>query len=292
MNQISWRHHYIPQFYLKGFTSGNGSFKIFDIQKNRFIKEGKDFYPESFFFEKDANSIYTEKGRSDFIEEAFKIMDTKTAEVFNRLNNSSSNENFNVNDNDIALLEYFIGILYWRIPSKFEELKELIERKKLKEIGLKINNQGKKTEDSIGEQRLRNDSNFVKSMKFLFPSISYPEVFDSNIPYIMSLPEGLPSICSDNPIICLNPATFKVYSDDLILPLSSNKLFIRGGKLNDFMSTVKIEIDLLTFKQAIKYVSCTDERYIYMLEDLYQKSYRDLNNLRYSIFKQILNNTS
>ena len=28
MNQISWRHHYIPMFYLKGFTSKSGKFKI------------------------------------------------------------------------------------------------------------------------------------------------------------------------------------------------------------------------------------------------------------------------
>ena len=83
MNQISWRHHYIPQFYLNGFTSKNGNFKIYDIQKKFFIKKGKDFTPRSYFFEEDGNTMITDSGNTDFIEESFKDIDSKTAEVFN-----------------------------------------------------------------------------------------------------------------------------------------------------------------------------------------------------------------
>ena len=43
---ISSRHHYIPQFYLRGFTNESGNFKIYDVQQKRFIKNGKDFYPK------------------------------------------------------------------------------------------------------------------------------------------------------------------------------------------------------------------------------------------------------
>ena len=71
--------------------------------------------------------------------------------------------------------------------------------------------------------------------------------------------------------------------------MTSNKLFIRGEKLIDFKSSVKIEIDLLTFKQAKNFVSCTDEKYINELDKLYQKGNKNLNDLRISIFKQILN---
>ncbi len=291
MNQISWRHHYIPQFYLNGFTSINGHFKIYDVQKNDFLKNGKDFYPESFFFEKDGNSMITEDGKVDSIENSFKVMDSKTAEVFNRINNSTSKEKYNIDENDIALLQYFIGIMYWRIPSNFDEIKNIVERKRFREIGLKIvNQQGEIIDDSEFETRLKSDDNFFKAMKFHFPSISYPEIFNCNTHlHIISTSQGFPSICSDNPIICRNPETFRVYSDDFIFPLTSTKLFIRGENLIDFMNTVKIEIDLLTFKQAKKYVSCTDEKYLVELEKMYQKSSKNLNDLRFSIFKQILN---
>ena len=254
MNQISWRHHYIPQFYLNGFTSLNGTFKIYDVNKKKFVKGGKDFYPKSYFFEKDGNSMISENNKTDFIEDAFKKMDDKTAEVFNRLNSSSAQENYNINENDIALLQYFIGIMYWRIPTNFDEIKNLVKKKRFKEIGLKVlNRQGDKVDDSELERNLKNDTNFFKAMKFHFPSITYPKLFNCQTPlHIMPLPDGLPSICSDNPIICRFPSTFRVYADDFIFPLTSNKLFIRGEKLIDFISSVKIEIDLLTFKQAKK----------------------------------------
>ena len=184
--------------------------------------------------------------------------------------------------------------MYWRIPSNYDEIKYLIDRKKLKELGLIIKNkEGGTVEDSQVEKRLKTDINFFKAMKLWFPSISYPEIFDCSTPlHIMDFPEGLPSICSDNPIICRNPDTFRVYTDDFIFPLNSTKIFIRGQKLIDFMSTVKIEIDLLILKQARKYVSCTDERYIDELNKLYVQKYKNLDNLRQSIFKQILNYTT
>jgi hypothetical protein len=291
MNQISWRHHYIPQFYLNGFTSKDGKFKIYDIQKKDFIKKGKDFSPESYFFEEDGNAMITENGSTDFIEEYFKKIDGKAAEVFNRINKSSSIEKYNINDDDIAMLQYFIGIMYWRIPTNYDEIRSIIDQKKLKELGLILKNKNNETSDDTElENRLKKDVNFFKAMKFHFPIISYPEIFNCKTPlHIKPIPDGLPLICSDNPIICRNPDTFRVYSDDFIFPLTSTKLFIRGEKIIDFMSTVKIEIDLLTYKQAKKYVSCTDERYLTELDKMFLKSNKNLNDLRFSIFKQILN---
>lgn len=290
MFQTSWRHHYIPQFYLHGFTSKDGTFKIYDTQRNDFIKKGKYFSPESYFFEEDGNTIITDSGQTDFIEESFKKMDSKAAEVFYRINKSSSKDQYNIDSNDIALLQYFVGIMYWRIPSNYDEIKNIIDQKKLKEIGLIIKNkEGETVEDSQLVKRLKTDVNFFKAMKFWLPSISYPEIFGCNTPlHIMSFAAGLPSICSDNPIICRNPNTFRVYSDDFIFPLNSTKIFIRGQKLVDCMSTVKTEIDLLIFKQAKKYVSCTDERYINELNKLYAQKYKNLDVLRQSIFKRML----
>lgn len=289
MNQTSWRHHYIPQFYLKGFTSDNGKFKIFDIQKRTFLQKGKSFPAKSYFFEVDGNSIITEDGISDFIEDSFKSIDNKTAAVFNRMNNNSAIEKFGLTGDDIALLQYFVGVMYWRIPANFEEIKNIVERKRLREIGLKILNQKGEIIDNIEfENKLKNDLNFFKAMKFHFPSITYPELFECKTPlHILPLPKGLPSICSDNPIICRFPDTFRVYSDDYIFPLSSTNLFIRGQNLMDFMTSVKIEIDLLTYKQAKRYVSCTDEKYLKELDRMFQSCKGGLEGLRFSIFKQI-----
>ena len=71
MNQRSWRHHYIPKFYLKGFVSEKGTFKIFDIKKGKFVRDGKDFSPESYFFEKKGNTLANDKSETDFLESSY-----------------------------------------------------------------------------------------------------------------------------------------------------------------------------------------------------------------------------
>jgi hypothetical protein len=291
MNQISWRHHFIPQFYLKGFTSKNGTFKIYDIQNKKFIKGGKEFYPESYFFEKDGNLIVADDNKYDFIEDAYKKIDNDIAEIFHRINNSSSKEKYNLNKNDIALLEYFVGIMYWRIPSNYNEIKNIINRKRIRELGLILKNSNNETIDDIElENKLKSDTNFFKSMKWWFASISYPETFKCEKPlHILTFSERLPSVCSDNPIISLNPDTFRVYSDDFIFPINSKEIFIRGEKRKEFMNTVKFEIDLLIYKQSKKYVSCTDEKYLSDLDKLFNMDYKNVYNLRLSIFKQLIN---
>lgn len=294
MANTSWRHHYIPQFYLNGFTSDNGSFKIYDVSKDRFLKNGKDFYPESFFYEIDGNTVISDDKKYDFIESSYQRLDDRTAEIFNRLNKSCPQDKFNLVERDIAALQYFIGIMYWRIPRNHEMIKEIIVIRRLKDLGLKVLDKNSEIvfDESI-ENEVKNNPNFIKAMKFLFPTFTYPETFNCKTPsHIIRLLKGGPSVCSDNPIICKNPDTFNVYTDDLIFPLNDTKLFIRGDSLKEFSNLIKIEIDTLVYKQAIKYVSCTDESYLSTLDEFYEKHFGTIDKLRDSIFGKILNYTA
>ncbi len=46
---ISQKHHYLPEFYLKGFTNEAGQFSIYDYEQKR-IKKNL-FYPSTHFFD-------------------------------------------------------------------------------------------------------------------------------------------------------------------------------------------------------------------------------------------------
>lgn len=298
MNNISWRHHFIPQFYLKGFTSKNGTFKIFDVNKGKFIKDGKEFFPESYFFEIDDNSLVIDNEKDDFIELIYKKFDRTASEILNKIITSNSSERYNINDNDIAMLEYFVGMMYWRIPANMKSLRNLIESKRFKNFGLKIQKGNLDLDDVDFENELKKNPNFIKFIKYLYPTFSYYETFECNTPlHIRSINEGGPLICSDNPIICRNPETFNIYTDDFIFPLNGTRLFIRGGSLreyseNEFSGIVKIEMDMLIYKQAIKYVSCTNKDYLFELERLYKKHYGNLAILRESVMKGLINYTA
>jgi len=289
MESVSWRHHYIPQFYLNGFTSSNGKFKIYDVEKNKFVQNGKEFSPISYFFEIDANTLISSSDKDDHLEKKYSQIDDRIAKIFHKIDKSTADEKFNINADDIAQLQYFVSVMYWRMPANYNEVKSIIHRKELRELGLIL----KKTGEALisaeeMEMKIKEDANFFKMMKFWFPNISYPELFDCKTPlHIIPFIEGFPSICSDNPVICRDPEYFQVYKDDFIMPINNTKVFMRGEKLKKPDGVVKIMIDTLIYKQAKKYVCCTDERYIHHLDTLYEKHFNDLSKLRNLIFEQV-----
>lgn len=85
MQNISWRHHYLPVFYLEGFTNEENRFKIYDVQNQSFIKDGKEFSPKSYFFEKDSNTMTKDGIKDDFLEKRFySDMDSKIALIIKK----------------------------------------------------------------------------------------------------------------------------------------------------------------------------------------------------------------
>jgi len=54
------------------------------------------------------------------------------------------------------------------------------------------------------------------------------------------------------------------------------------------MTSIKIPIDLILMKQARKYVSCTDELYIQLLNDHCDKYYQSLDELKSNVFHRLI----
>jgi len=292
MNNLSWRHHYIPEFYLKGFTNTKGKFKIFDVERQSFIKAGKDFSTESYFFEKDGNTIYTEKGADDFIEtKFFSRSDDRVAKLFNRIRNVVPNTRFGLSDDDMPELQFFVSAFYWRIPTNYDQIKHLLKTKEIHEFGLLLKSRlnGETVRDKEIENKLKQDHNFFKALKNILPYITYTRLFDCKTPLtIQTFPEQLPALCSDNPIIFDASIFPDIYFDDFIFPLTNKLVLIRGNKINNLMNTIKIDIDLILLKQAKKYVSCTDQRYIKSLIKYYDDNYKSVQELKTSVFNRLI----
>src|SRR5665647_2470682 len=281
MKEISWRHHYIPQFYLRGFLNTKNKFKIYDVGEKRFIKDGKDFSPESYFFEKDGNSIISDNGKDDFLETFYSQSDSMISTLFDKIRNSNNNPGFGLEDSDVPALQYFISVLYWRNPKNFDKVRKLTSDRDLKSLGISLHNgKGETLGDIEFENKLKQDPNFIKAMKYWIPNISYLSLLGCKTPLrIQSFPKGLPSLCSDYPIIFRNNDNPDVYRDDFIFPLTSDLLLIRANKINNISTDIKVEIDLIILKQALKYVSCTDQNYIYLLNEHLGKYYTGKEDL-------------
>lgn len=289
MKKISWRHHYIPKFYLNEFTTNTGSFKIYDVETKQFLKNGKDFFPKAYFFEENANTMNFNRTKesNDSLEQWYAKIDDDISNLYTKIRTFGEDS---LVDMDIAKLEYFIGLLYWRIPINFDRVCQLVKTKKLAELGMVFTDKdGKLIEDIELEKKFKGDemSAFTKFIKLYYPMIGYAENLMKDIPVdVITFLGELPSVCSDNPILVLNPTEFRVYRDEYIFPIN-NKLVLFRGNAKPFLNTLKHEIDMLTIKQAKKYVSCTDMAYIDFLENIFQEKYKSIEKLRDYLFNEI-----
>ncbi|WP_130735479.1 DUF4238 domain-containing protein [Flavobacterium sp. J27] len=284
MNNISWRHHYLPVFYLKGFTNDSGLLKIFNVEEKRFLKNGKEFSPESFFFEKNSNTVIFGSKKSDFIEKCYAEFDNEMATLIEKIRLSDYSTNYGVTDDDMPRMNHFVSLMYWRLPNKREELKKIIIDNDIETLGLELKNKEGVINNEIKE-KFKNSEPFHISYRYYNSLMDSLRGFECRTPYsIIESHKNLPSVCSDNPVIFENDNP-KVYADNYLFPLSGKRLFIKANRRNEFPPYLRMLVDAVVYKQAQKYVSCTDESYLNVLDTLFER--QNLKELKAEIFRII-----
>ena len=285
---ISWRHHYLPVFYLKGFTKEIGQFKIYDVQQKRFLRDCKWFSPQSQFFEEDANTISIGDYTSDELETKYYAdFDNTISKLYMRLHTSSPPKKFGLTDDDMPILNQFVSLMYWRLPHRRKEIDVILKNNTLETLGIKVSDKDGIINKEYGE-KFKNDPLFTIGFRYFNSIVDSLRGIKCSTPYsIFKNSELFPFLCSDNPVLFEKEFLPGVHEDDFIFPLSGDTLFIRAQKTSNFDPYLRIMVDTLVFKQAIRYVSCTDERYIDLLEDGFEKYFHTKENLRAALFNRI-----
>jgi len=111
-DKSSAKHHYLPQFYLKGFTDDKGKFAIYDYTSRR-IKSSLQS-PSSHFFSLERNTIEFNNQKSDVIEQLYSKIDSKHSKIIKLI--QETNASISLNLEDTSLLQEFVSYLFWRLP--------------------------------------------------------------------------------------------------------------------------------------------------------------------------------
>lgn len=281
--KISRKHHFLPQFYLKGFTNNDGQFRIFNVKNHQSKQKGKLFYPSSHFYKTNSNTINFETGESDFIEKLYEKIDCDIAKIILKIRNGNAENRFNVSESDMPQLNNFASQIFWRNPANEKKLLDYINSYSLKELGLKIINSDGTQNIELSEQ-FKNEPEFYKSYRLLNSLIDPIRGFECRTQYhIFKRTDSLPTILSDNPIIFKNMESIKVYEDDYIIPLSNERIFIKRNLTKNFNHQLHYLIDLIQIKQSESYFAYTDLEYIKHLQYLDSE-----NNFSLEKYKSIL----
>ena len=110
------KHHYLPQFYLKGFTNAVGLFMIYSVKEARFKRGGQFFTPASHFYLPDDNTVLMEGVPDDYLEAIYSVNETRYARILNKIR--AIDQGFGLDNEDVIWLNYFAGELYWRVPAQ------------------------------------------------------------------------------------------------------------------------------------------------------------------------------
>lgn len=109
----SFNHHYIPQFYLRGFCRSDGTFEVYDKRYGKFKKTPQS--PATVFFEKGKNTIKFRGQSTDHIEKLYSGLESAFGLFSKMIRNDIGSETL-LSLEGIRLLKQYIAIQFWHLP--------------------------------------------------------------------------------------------------------------------------------------------------------------------------------
>lgn len=171
----SKKHHYLPRFYLKGFTNNENEFYVFDKVK----EEIRISTPDNSFYEKYRNTAYGKDNvaKTNILEDIYARYDSRASSVFKEVRNSKLNDPV-LTPHNLTILRLFVINLFWRIPSHDKLLDLLIDTNSFKDLGFQFVNKttGKPIEKNI-EDDLKQIEAWRKMYRVIVPHLSSRKEF-------------------------------------------------------------------------------------------------------------------
>ncbi|MCR8556997.1 DUF4238 domain-containing protein [Mucilaginibacter sp. BJC16-A38] len=283
------KHHYLPQFYLKGFANEQGKFLIYAIANGRFKGGGKWFSPASHFFLENDNIAQTDGWADDYLEAIYSANESRYARILEKI--KVVNEGFGLDNQDVVWLNYFAGELFWRVPSQREVINSATSLDQLNQLGVAVIDRRtmKQVDPDQFAAWVQADPSYFKRLRNVLPATNYWNLLDCNWPCtVKTFTDPFPAICSDSPVILRHPEKADAFLDDLIFPLTPNKVFFRIRHMRGiFAPNIKFYIDMLMVLQAREYVCCVDTEYLLHLKEAFRQNFGSEAELRKFIFDHL-----
>lgn len=290
INNLSKKHHYIPQFYLRGFTNNKGSYYLFD-KKTRKISCAT---PSNSFYEKDRNTGIVDGVKNDDMEKFYGYYENKAAPYFNQLTKAFNDDELILNSKIIRTIKFFIICLHFRTPGSDYAIDKLIDNMSFKECGFDFIQAvaGSTIITPDIEEKLKKNNSFRKLYRLFIPfSLTQSEYWTYDLKnWKIHSHHNHYQVTGDNPIILKHPIFSLQTGKELILPISSNKTLINTSFSNTALGfEFSFYQDLIILHQSYRFVCCENKEYFEELIDAWEKDCLPDPHFESDIRKRIFN---
>ncbi len=257
---ISQKHHYLPEFYLKGFTNEAGQFSIYDYEQKR-IKKNL-FYPSTHFFD-NRNLVDVEGEITDVPEKLYSAIDERHAPVIKKM--QAQRDVLNPTIEEMLSLQEFVSSIFWRIPHNDAFYLEQYKSNPLFTRNLKIFKSDTGEVDESMTEKIINSAAFIKSIKSAIPLVLmyYNNINNKDLDnWQFCYNSKGDYITTDNPILFKKEQPSDISDSEFIFPISKHHLLVRTYrkiKASVMPAPIMSVIQLLLFVQGNIYC-CSSER--------------------------------
>lgn len=278
MTLISRRHHYIPEYFIKGFISPNTKLWVYDKVTDSILPNTKS--PKSIFFDWNKNTITIDKIETDFPEEfIYKYIDNTLSTILKNVQ-ANSYDSSDYNYEIIDCIRSMAFFTFYRSPATKNIIESYINNNKLKYVEFLRNR--------INDSRKVSDRSWDALLKHLLPFIhsslvDKKENEDMLYYQIVDCPNSK-FILSDCPILFEDDSYQSLLSNSIIFPLTSNRLYLGlRHKKYTFNLDVFVRINLLLAVQSNRYFSSSDKEFLTKIVTAYRiiKPVEELGTIQY-----------
>lgn len=288
--ELSQRHHYIPEFYIKGFVGNDGKVSVYNKETGKIDPVRKS--PKQVFFEWNRNTFNVLGEDTDYVEKLYQFSEDKFSPVYKKLNEKL--EEIELIPKDLFHLILFIAEIHWRVPTQDQEHLEYIKTLNQENSVFQVKNKitGENATKELFE-RVISEPSFIETYKMFRAMDNYFGVEkDESIKnwkiYFSPPGNNHPHLLSDNPVMINQKNETNILKSELIFPLSKSKIVYHtfGKVLKEIPADNRVSTDILLFIQANKMVCGPDPDYLKKIAELASAYDNDrrIELLKYSIF--------
>jgi hypothetical protein len=265
LKKESSRHHYIPEFLIKGFTNSNNKIYVYDKEKDEIQAKLKS--PKSIFFEWDRNTFLRDDGiELSVIEDVlYKEWDNRSAILIRKMQNNNLPDISLLSDDNIANFILFTIQLFWRIPYTDFAVEHLLDNAEINVENVQKLKQyqpfQKQQRTLLYKETLKEIKNIERKKKGF-----YTKIFELEKDIF---------VIGDNPTVYQKrPSTFDHLFDlDNMIAVSSRRIITNSLKEFEFFGFSRaIEYNYFVISQSKRYICSSDRKVLEESVKYYKKA--------------------